>query len=362
MEYQYSKRIFRVRKFLEYFKIDSIIIYNGLNIQYLTGFDGGTGEGVLAISKDKAVLITDDRYQEAFTNNLPEEVKLFITRDYFGDLIKIVNSWKPKKTGFESTIPYEIFDYIDRNIDSDLISVPGAIEALREIKDQQEIINIEEAAKRSVKAFNRLLKYIKKGQTEKEIADQLEFYAREEGLQKSSFDTIVASGENSAKPHAKASSRVLRDGDFLTIDFGYFFNGYTSDIARTLAIGKPSDKNIKIYKIVKEAQERSINMVKSGQNLDDVDRASRSYISESGYGDFYNHGGGHGIGLDIHEGPSINSVSDDEASSGQVITIEPGIYIPNEMGVRIEDDILVEEDGFKNLTEGISKELISILD
>ncbi|AZZ60022.1 aminopeptidase P family protein [Oenococcus sp. UCMA 16435] len=360
MKYNFEKRISKLRKLFDVLEIDSMIVYQGYNNEYLTGFSGGSGEGMFALSRDHALLVTDRRYQEAYQNNLPNGVDLKISRDYYGETARILNSWEVKKVGFEEDLPFCVFDFLDGELEAEFVPTPAPIEALREIKDAQELENLHQATKRSVTAFNHLLDWIKVGQTEKEIADQLDYLARHEGLEKTSFDTIVASGENSAKPHGTASNRKIKNGDLVTIDFGYYFNHYTSDITRTIAIGEIDPKLSNIYQIVKEAQELSIKAIKPDVDLKEVDKASRSYIETKGYGKEYNHGGGHGVGLDIHEGPAVSPGSEDESTVGQILTIEPGIYISGLGGVRIEDDVLVMRNGFENLTDGITRDLIKI--
>lgn len=360
MKYNFEKRISKLRKLFDVLEIDSMIVYQGYNNEYLTGFSGGSGERMFVLSRNHALLVTDSRYQEAYQNNLPNGVDLKISRDYYGETAKTLNSWKVKKVGFEENLPFYVFDFLDGELEAEFVPTPAPIEALREIKDDDEVENLRQATKRSVTAFNQLIDWIKIGLTEKEIADQLDYFARHQGLEKASFDTIIASGENSSKPHGTASDRKIESGDLVTIDFGYYFNHYTSDITRTIAIGEIDPRLINIYQIVRKAQELSIESVRPDVDLKEVDGASRSYIETKGFGKEYNHGGGHGVGLDIHEGPAVSPGSDDEAVTSQILTIEPGIYISGLGGVRIEDDVLVTKNGFENLTDGITRDLIKI--
>ncbi|VDK14200.1 Xaa-Pro dipeptidase [Oenococcus sicerae] len=360
MNDKFVKRISKLRKLFDVLEVDSMVVYQGYNLEYLTGFDAGSGEGMFSLDRKHALLVTDGRYEEAFDGKLPAGVDLKISRDYYGDTASALNAWKVKKVGFEEDLPFYVFDFLDGQLESEFVPTPAPIEALREIKDAEELENLRQATKRSVLAFNQFLDWIQVGQTEKEIADQLDYFARRQGLEKASFDTIVASGENSAKPHGTASLRRIQEGDLVTIDFGYYFNHYTSDITRTLAIGEVAPKLKEIYQIVKKAQELSIQAVKADTMLSDVDKAARAYIASQGYGKEYNHGGGHGAGLNIHEGPAVSPGSEDEAISGQMLTIEPGIYLSGLAGVRIEDDVLVTEEGFENLTAGITRDLITI--
>jgi Xaa-Pro aminopeptidase len=353
----FEKRIEKLRKMFDVLEVDSMVFYQGNNNRYLTGFSGGAGEGMLAISREKAQFVTDSRYQEEYKNNMPNGVDFVVSRDYYGLSAEALNNWGVEKVGFEDNLPFNIFDLLDEKILADFVPTPSVIESLREIKDDDELMNIRQATKRSVDAFNKLWDFIAVGVTEKEIADQLDYLAKKEGLEKTSFDTIVASGENSVKPHATASNRKLQDGDIVTIDFGYYYNGYTSDITRTFGIGNISDEIKKIYSVVKEAEFAAIDAIKKDIPLESIDKIARDIIEQAGYGKYFNHSTGHGVGLDIHEGPRVSSSSDDESTVGDILTIEPGIYVPNIGGVRIEDDVIVTENGNEVLTDGITREL-----
>lgn len=362
MSKYYEARIAKLQKLLAKLNLDGMIVYQGFNTKYLTGFEGGTGDGIVIVGKKNARLITDARYEEDYKNRLPEVVDFKVTRDYYGVAVETAQEFGIKKLAFEASLPYDIYDYLDELLpaDIDFDALPKAIEVLREVKDVQELEALRKAANVSVKAFKDLLPFIKTGKTEREVANELDRLQKIYGAQKASFDTIVASGYRSALPHGEATDKVIENGELVTIDFGYYVDGYTSDVTRTIAVGNVSDELKTIYEIVKQANQNAIDVVKPGISGSEIDKVARDYITEHGYGQQFNHGGGHGVGLDIHEGPAISPRSSDEMQVGHLLTIEPGIYLANQGGVRIEDDVIVTTDGFENLTAALPKDLIVI--
>lgn len=362
MSKYYEARIAKLQKLLAKLNLDGMIIYQGFNTKYLTGFEGGTGDGIVVVGKKNARLITDVRYEEDYKNRLPEGVDFKVTRDYYGVAVETAQEFGIKKLAFEASLPYDIYDYLDELLpaDIDFDALPKAIEVLREVKDAQELEALRKAANASVKAFKDLLPFIKPGKTEREVANELDRLQKIYGAQKASFDTIVASGYRSALPHGEATDKVIENGELVTIDFGYYVDGYTSDVTRTIAVGNVSDELKTIYEIIKQANQNAIDVVKPGISGSEIDKVARDYITEHGYGQQFNHGGGHGVGLDIHEGPAISPRSSDEMQVGHLLTIEPGIYLANQGGVRIEDDVIVTIDGFENLTASLPKDLIVI--
>lgn len=362
MSKYYEARIAKLQKLLAKLNLDGMIVYQGFNTKYLTGFEGGTGDGIVVVGKKNARLITDARYEEDYKNRLPEGVDFKVTRDYYGVAVETAQEFGIKKLAFEASLPYDIYDYLDELLpaDIDFDALPKAIEVLREVKDVQELEALRKAANASVKAFKDLLLFIKPGKTEREVANELDRLQKIYGAQKASFDTIVASGYRSALPHGEATDKVIENGELVTIDFGYYVDGYTSDVTRTIAVGNVSDELKTIYEIVKQANQNAIDVVKPGISGSEIDKVARDYITEHGYGQQFNHGGGHGVGLDIHEGPAISPRSSDEMQVGHLLTIEPGIYLANQGGVRIEDDVIVTTDGFENLTAALPKDLIVI--
>ncbi len=226
------------------------------------------------------------------------------------------------------------------------------------VKTPEELLIIAKAEAIGDKTFEHLLDYIKVGMTELEIADEVERTMRSLGAEGLSFPTIAVSGVNSNQPHGEPSDRKIREGDFLTLDIGCVYRGYCSDMTRTVAIGYATDEMKKIYDIVLKAQLAGLEMVKAGVKCFDVDKASRDVIEEAGYGEFYIHGTGHGVGTEVHEPPTLNARSSEVLKENQAVTVEPGIYLPDKFGVRIEDLVIVTEFGYANLTHSPKKLII----
>jgi len=242
----------------------------------------------------------------------------------------------------------------------ELKSTTGLVKKIRMIKDEAEIDKIREAVRITDVAFNHIRDYIKVGSIERDIALELEFFMKKEGASKNAFDFIVASGKRSALPHGVASTKQLEEGDFLTMDFGTVYQGYHSDMTRTVVVGKqPDKKQEEIYQTVLKAQQKATEVVKAGVKGSEVDKVARDIITKAGYGDYFGHGLGHSLGLEIHENPRLSPRDDTKLESGMVVTVEPGIYLPDWSGVRIEDTVVVREDGCEVLTSS-PKELLVI--
>lgn len=357
----YQERVTKLKKLLQMSELDGIIITNGDNMRYLSGFLGGEGDGLVVVSQAGVSVITDARYEEELGQSMDDNATLIITRNYYQTAADIIEKQNLQRVGFEDDLPFKIFDLLDELIVAEeFLPVPGIIEAMREIKDINELKALQKACDISIAAFNAILPKIKPGMTELEISNELDYEARKRGAQKASFDTIVASGWRGALPHGLASNKPIATGELVTIDFGYFVDGYTSDITRTFAVGAISAELEKIYEIVRVAQKLVVESVFNGVPSSELDRIGRDYITKAGYGKEFNHGMGHGIGLAIHEGPNISRSLTDEMVTNNLLTIEPGIYLPNIGGVRIEDDIIVTENGYINLTADLTTELIHI--
>ena len=247
--------------------------------------------------------------------------------------------------------------HIKSVVKANLVPLSGVIEKIRLIKTPEEINIIKVACEIADQAFSHILNFIKPGITELEVSNELEFFMRKQGATASSFDTIVASGLRSALPHGVATNKEIENGDFVTLDFGAIYNGYVSDITRTIAVGKPSNQLIEMYETVLESQLLALQHVKPGMTGREADNIARDFLKSKGYGEAFGHSTGHGIGLEIHEGPTLSSRSDTVLEPNMVVTIEPGIYLPGIGGVRIEDDIVITETGNEKLTHS-KKELI----
>jgi len=227
----------------------------------------------------------------------------------------------------------------------------------RMIKDETELQTIAKAEAIGDAAFTHILDYVKPGVTEADIALEIEFFMKRQGASKLSFDTIVASGPNSSMPHAQVTNRKLQMGDFVTMDFGCVYQGYCSDMTRTVAIGEPTEEMRKVYQIVFDANIRAMEAIREGVKCNEIDAVARDYIKSQGYGDYFGHGLGHGVGLDIHEEPRFSPKCDVITKENMVITDEPGIYLPGRFGVRIEDLVVVKKDGYEKLSHS-DKQLI----
>jgi Xaa-Pro aminopeptidase len=336
--------------------IDGLLITSSYNRTYMTNFTGSAG--VVLISADKALFITDFRYVEQAQKQAAGYEIVQHVGPISEEVAEQVKALGIQKLGFEQdALTYGEFKVYEEKVGTEFVPTSGLIEKLRLIKTDSEIKILKDAAQIADAAFQHILSFIRPGISELEVSNELEFFMRKQGATSSSFDTIVASGKRSALPHGVASEKLIEKGDFVTLDFGAYYKGYCSDITRTIAVGEPSPELKRIYDIVLEAQLRGVNGIKAGMTGREADALTRDYIAENGYGEAFGHSTGHGIGLEIHEGPALSVRSDMVLEPGMVVTVEPGIYVPNLGGVRIEDDILITKDGNEILTHS-PKELI----
>ena len=338
-----------------------MLIFKPQNIRYMTNFSGSVG--LLLVTLGNPILLVDFRYLEQAKRETKQnccEVKL-VTNSFFDDLTAILSKFAFKKIGFESEyLTYAKYKYLAEILQGiRLISVQNSVEIIRLIKDEDEIKKISEAAHIADRVFEKILDFIKPGLTEIEIAAEIEYLMRKFGAEKASFDTIVASGSNSAMPHAKSTGKKLEAGDFVKMDFGAMYQGYCSDMTRMVVLGSPDKKKREIYNLVLRAQKTALNKVKEGLCCREVDSIARDIISEAGYADNFGHNLGHGVGLEVHELPTIGPKSNDFLQSKMVFTIEPGVYIEGFGGVRIEDLVVLRDDGPEVLTKS-PKELVEL--
>jgi Xaa-Pro aminopeptidase len=336
--------------------IDGMLITNSYNRRYMTGFTGTAG--VALVGQTKAVFITDFRYVEQAAKQVQGYEIIQHTGVIVDEVAKQAAALGIKKLGFEQDdLSYATFKAYEKAVDAELIPVSGVVEKLRLIKSDSEIKILKEAAEIADAAFKHILNFIRPGVREIDVANELEFFMRKNGAASSSFDIIVASGYRSALPHGVATDKVIEKGEFVTLDFGAYYKGYCSDITRTVAVGEVSDELKKIYEIVLEAQLRGMAGIKPGMTGREADALTRDYITEQGYGEYFGHSTGHGLGMEVHEGPALSLRSDTVLEPGMVVTVEPGIYIAGLGGVRIEDDTVVTKDGNQSLTHS-PKDLI----
>ena len=352
-------RIYNIRSKFKAYVIDAFLITSPENQRYASGFH--STDGAVLITNESAYLFVDSRYIEAAQK---------AAAGYTIELIDIQNTYKKRisealkrhgctSVGFEDArLSYA--EYIKYS--SDIIKPPmkpasKLINELRRVKDSWEIENLIAAQRIAERAFDDILGIIKPGITEREIAAEITYRMLKYGGENTSFDPIVVTGANTSMPHGVPGDERVQSGDFVTMDFGCVYNGYCSDMTRTVAIGSVSDEMKRVYDIVLEAQLAGIAAARAGVRGSEIDAAARKVISDAGFGQYFGHGFGHGIGLDIHEEPNARLTSEFEMEAGAVISAEPGVYLPGRFGVRIEDVIIIEENGCKNITSA-KKELI----
>ncbi|MFO8068434.1 MAG: Xaa-Pro peptidase family protein [Alkalibacterium sp.] len=339
-------------------KVEALLITSPYNLRYAAGFTGSTGLSV--VTQDKAYFVTDFRYTEQAAEQAVGFEIIKNTGSIYDEVKTIVEKENIEVLSFEKDfVTYSTFEKISDLLDCELKPSSGLLESLREIKDEKEIETIQQAIKITEHAFEEILGFIKPGVTEIEVANKLDFMMREQGATGVSFDTIVASGKRSAMPHGVASEKQIEQGDMITMDFGCYYKGYVSDMTRTISLGDPGEELKKIHQIVLDAQLKVNEKAKAGVTGKELDAVARDYITEKGYGEAFGHSTGHGIGLEVHETPGINYRNEKPLVEGNVITNEPGIYIPGLGGVRIEDDLVITKNGNRNLMS-VTKELIQL--
>ena len=336
--------------------IDGLLVTSPFNRRYISNFTGSSG--AVLIGAEKAKFITDFRYVEQAQKQCSGFEIVKHEGPIVNKLAEEVKSLGIRKLGFEQDyVTYAEYKTYEQTFKTELVPVSGMIEKLRLIKSDAEINILKKAADIADAAFRHIIGFIRPGVTEVEVANELEFFMRKAGATSSSFDIIVASGYRSAMPHGVATEKVIEKGDMVTLDYGALYQGYVSDITRTVAVGEPDPQLKEIYHIVLEAQRRGVRALKAGMSGKAADALARDYIAEKGYGDYFGHSTGHGIGLEVHEGPALSIRSETVLEPGMVVTVEPGIYIPGLGGVRIEDDVLITADGNEVLTHS-TKELL----
>ena len=348
-------KINKLREVMNQKGLEAVVILSPYNRRYLSGFTGTSGS--LLITQDKSLLITDFRYIQQANDQAQDFEVINQERPMLGKINELIKEGQYKKVGVEThLITYN--EYQALNTDAvELSSIEGVIETIRMIKDEFEIKQIQKAADIVDETYEHILKWVKPGMTENEVNNEMEMFMRSKGATCSSFDTIVASGHRGALPHGVASNKVIEEGDMITLDFGALYEGYVSDITRTFAIGEPKEEMKKIYNIVLEAQLAALEQIKPGMTGKEADTIARDVIKSYGYGEQFGHSLGHGIGLEVHEGPALSQKSDIVLEENMCITLEPGIYVDGLGGVRIEDDVLVTKNGLQRFTKS-SKDLI----
>ncbi len=346
-----TERLKAVRQQLEKRRIDCLIITKSVNVTYVTGFSGNDSWTV--ITDRKVYLLTDSRYTEQAqkeclscqiterTESMPKAV---------AELLKRLKS--VKTAAIEESVTIAILRKLKKNLNANVKPVSNLIESIRSIKDRTEIKAVKTAVVIAANALEKIKRNIKTGITENELAGRLELEIRKSGAM-NSFETIVAFGPNASQPHHKPGKRKLKKNDSILIDFGVKYKGYCSDLTRCFSVGRVNPLYKKVFKAVEEAQAAAIRMIKASVKISQVDAAARAVIKKYNL-PVFGHSTGHGLGLEVHEEPVISGKSKGTLLAGHVITIEPGVYLPGKLGIRIEDDILVTETGYEILSSNCS--------
>lgn len=367
-----AARLARVRAFVQAAEVDALLITHLPNIRYLTGF-GGTAGAVILLPRD-ALLVVDFRYITAARALVADLGSLLRTetfdRSYDEAIVDLLRREGVVRIGIEAAyLPVARFNLLSsalagtaplplssRHPVPTLVCTERVVERARMIKDAGEIRALREGSRRLSGIAGRLTEWARPGRTEREVAADIEAAMRAAGFSHPAFDTIVAAGPNSALPHARPGDRRLEPGDPTVLDFGGVYDGYSVDMTRTVQLGRPSEALDRLYRVVAEAQQAAIRAVRPGVAASAIDTAARAILEREGLGEAFGHGTGHGLGLEVHEEPRITRpsahVSDTTIEPGMVFTIEPGAYVPGLGGVRIEDDVLVTDDGCEILTRG----------
>lgn len=342
----------RVLSIMEKKEVDALFVTNLINVRYLSDFPGTAGS--LLVTPDKNIFFTDFRY-DILAHEQVKNAEIIIIKDMLESVAEILNALGIKRVGIEAdSVTLAECDKIKKKFpEITLVPRTGIIEKARQIKDAHEIDIIKRAIAISGQSLKETIPKIVEGATEKELEIELKCSFLRNGAETVSFEPIILTGQRSASPHALCGQNMIENDRILLMDFGVMLEGYMSDTTRSIKIGNPPEKLKTIYAIVDEARCAAIEAVKAGITMKGIDLTARNLIDKAGYGEYFGHGTGHGVGLEIHEAPTVSFRSEAPAEVGMIFTIEPGIYLPNMGGVRLEDMILVTETGCEILTESI---------
>ena len=345
---------------LEAFDLDAMMLTNEANRLYATGFHSTDTDGLALITRNNTYYFTDSRYTEAAERAIPgailREVKA--GRGYTVLVEEVIQEEGLRKIGFEDAyMTVQDYERYRKALSCELVPATDLMLQLRMVKHEEELEAMIGAQRIAERALEDILKEIRPGVSEKEIAARLQYLMLHYGASDMSFDPIVVSGPNGSLPHGVPSEKLIQSGEFVTMDFGCVYRGYCSDMTRTVAVGTVTDEMRTVYDTVLRAQQAGIEAAKAGVTGREVDGAARAVITEAGYGKYFGHSFGHGVGVEIHEAPNASPMNEKPLPEGAVISAEPGIYLPGKLGVRIEDVIVLTENGCRNLTKA-PKELI----
>lgn len=356
----HASRLDRLQSRLDEQRLDALLVTNLTNVRYLTGFSGTNGQ--VLVTSERRMFLTDPRY-EARASSLVDAADIAIYPNRITDvLLPVVQEANVKKLGVEAkTMTLHEHDDLQKRIgDLELVPTTAVVEAMRRAKEPAEVALLKEAVGLGDRMFDRLLDTLAPGQTERQIALEIEVTMREWGAEAVSFPPIVGSGSLSAHIHHTAGERELQKGDLVLLDFGCRWRGYCSDLTRTVVLGSASDEQTNMYDLVLRAQQTAIAAVTAGAGGQAVDASARRVIEDAGSGALFGHGLGHGVGLEVHEAPRLNKISEDALEVGDVVTVEPGVYVQGFGGIRIEDCVLVTPDGAEVLGSAPKDGLIEL--
>ncbi len=343
-----NKRLDTLRQSLQLHKLDALLITRPENIRYLSGFTAGR-DAKLLISAEHSYILTDGRYFQQVALESPGWELVKENTVGLDSLASICDNFK--RIGFEGQdLSYDTFQQMEQKISARLLAYSNIVEQQRMIKDEDELECLRSAAHCGDRVFEQICKELQVGMSERSVANRIGWLLKESGCSKEAFDTIAVAGENAALPHGQPGAYSLQAGDMLTLDFGGFYQGYAGDMTRTVVIGKADSKLRKYYDYVLEAQQLGVSLVKAGVNCKELDQKVRDCFKKQGMDIYFNHGTGHGVGLEIHEAPRLSSSSQAVLAENMVVTVEPGIYIPGWGGIRIEDTVIVKNGGCEVIT------------
>jgi Xaa-Pro aminopeptidase len=357
---EHQQRLGRLRARLAEADLDGLVVSTPSNIFYLSGFTGSSG--ALLVSRDRAALLSDFRYRLQAREQATDCEFVEIPRKLYFNLGALAKTWELRRVGFEGGhLTCEAKEQLAQGAEGVELTPASPVEELRVVKSAAEVACIRAAAHLADDALAAMVRLLRPGVTEREVALEGEFHMRRAGAEAAAFDLIVAFGPHSALPHAETTERRLQPGDLVVIDIGARVAGYCSDMTRTFASVEASPQAAEIYSICYRAQRAAAAAVKPGAACGEVDAVARTMIEAAGYGDAFGHGLGHGVGIDVHEGPRLAREIETKLQAGSVVTVEPGIYLADIGGVRLEDLVLVGEDGAETLTGSPMAEELPII-
>ena len=350
------ERIKKIRSFMENNQLDAFLVTKPENIRYLSAFSGGS-DGRLLISADNQYILTDGRYIEQVNRECPNWELVNESGGRLDSLAGICDKYSSLVVE-SNYLTYDLFQQLGEKLKSRLVPMANTIEKFRSVKDPSELALLRNAAQIGDKVFTRICSEIRVGVSERYLANRIAYFLKEEGCSQESFPTIAVAGENAALPHGQPGDRLLQRGDMLTLDFGGFYKGYAGDMTRTVVLGEASPKLRDVYQRVLEVQQLGVSLVQAGFSSREIDREVREGLGKYELDVYFQHGTGHGVGLEIHEMPSLSARSDAALEENMVVTVEPGVYIPGWGGIRIEDTVIVKKGECEIITRSDKRLLI----